>query len=336
MPKVESRAAFTQTATPYAAASPKTEITKHEPAATVGHGTSTKLRCDLISLASHPHDRIAPDNVKCYTSPEATEFVHAIVEKLDRCPSPGHFMQGRYAGGAGLLHLAAAAGMRGNARTIAALRMLAFRGWRPPAMPVIDEIGPPSTSTPNELRRSALDPNQRDHDGKTALHLLAEHGSETQIASLLRPSSRYPWHVELDARDNEGAIPLHRAAQAGNYRVVKALLNYYGNASTRRSELQSPSPCGSYYTAHEQNWEDTLNSADFKGRTLLHYAVEAPTSNNVALFTSYIDIDLERPDHRNITPVEYAEFHNKPAAAERIRKKIEQRKKLVDRILAAG
>ena len=70
----------------------------------------------------------------------------------------------------------------------------------------------------------------------TALHNLAAHGTRAEAETLLNNSS----NIDINARDDWGATPLHYAASKANIPLVELLLERGANVNARMKNGETP------------------------------------------------------------------------------------------------
>ena len=131
------------------------------------------------------------------------------------------------------------------------------------------------------------DPNARNCDGETALHLAAYHYPDPYLIRMLLDAGAAP-----DAWDACGATPLHWAAAGSPFRsVLNALIEAGANVRAR-----------------------TLNASDCGGSTPLHWA--AAENVNPANITALLDAGADRTaeDSGDGTPLMMAAAYNPNAA----------------------
>ena len=78
-----------------------------------------------------------------------------------------------------------------------------------------------------ELLASGADPNARDNDGNTPLHLASRNG-HVEVAEMLLDLG-----VDPNARNNYNTIPLHFASQGGHLKLVQMLLDRCADVNVR-------------------------------------------------------------------------------------------------------
>ncbi|GMY35927.1 potassium channel AKT1-like isoform X1 [Fagus crenata] len=150
----------------------------------------------------------------------------------------------------------------------------------------------------HQLLKRALDPNESDNNGRTALHIAASKGSENCVLLLL------DYGAKPNSRDSEGNVPLWEAMLGGHEQVVKLLLD---NGANLHSGDIGQFAC----TAVEQHnlnllKEITCHGGDVTrpksdGRTALHVAV---CEDDIEIVKFLLDqgADIDKPDSENWTP----------------------------------
>ncbi|KAK4480078.1 hypothetical protein RD792_013135 [Penstemon davidsonii] len=119
------------------------------------------------------------------------------------------------------------------------------------------------------LIRAGADPNKKDYDGRSALHLAASRGYEDIILFLIQEG------VDINAEDNFGTTPLFEAIKSGHDRVASLLL--------REGALLKIDNAGSFLCSAVARGDSDLlkrvlsngidpNSKDYDQRTPLHIA----------------------------------------------------------------
>ncbi|KAL7094338.1 hypothetical protein ACP275_11G097300 [Erythranthe tilingii] len=120
------------------------------------------------------------------------------------------------------------------------------------------------------LIRSGADPNKKDYDGRSALHLSASKGYEDITLFLVQEG------VDINAQDNFGITPLHEAIKSGHDRVAALLakegaLLKINNAGTFLCTIVSRGD-SDFLRRVLSNGLDP-NSKDYDHRTPLHISV---------------------------------------------------------------
>ncbi|KAK4480079.1 hypothetical protein RD792_013136 [Penstemon davidsonii] len=119
------------------------------------------------------------------------------------------------------------------------------------------------------LIRAGADPNKKDYDGRSALHLAASRGYEDIILFLIQEG------VDINAEDNFGTTPLFESIKSGHDRVASLLL--------REGALLKIDNAGSFLCSAVARGDSDLlkrvlsngidpNSKDYDQRTPLHIA----------------------------------------------------------------
>ena len=180
------------------------------------------------------------------------------------------------------------------------------------------------------------------HEGYTALHFAAEHGSIELLKALLdygadvsivteprhenalhlatwqsdledflkKLQILHQSHVDLDAQNNEGDTVLHLATRRfGSVRAIEALLD--AGASTERKDAKGRTPL--WYAIFLKQEEKALkllergadvNCQDETGRTLLHLAVSSSRiSSQLIKHLISANIDVNQPDNNGSLPL---------------------------------
>jgi ankyrin repeat protein len=81
------------------------------------------------------------------------------------------------------------------------------------------------------------DPNARDNDDNTSLHLASKNG-HVEVAEMLLDRG-----VDANARDNDSTIPLHFASQGGHLKIVRMLLDHCADVNVRDKNDKTPLHC---------------------------------------------------------------------------------------------
>eukprot|EP00592_Proboscia_alata_P000240 CAMPEP_0194374600 /NCGR_PEP_ID=MMETSP0174-20130528/23038_1 /TAXON_ID=216777 /ORGANISM="Proboscia alata, Strain PI-D3" /LENGTH=628 /DNA_ID=CAMNT_0039154275 /DNA_START=317 /DNA_END=2200 /DNA_ORIENTATION=+ len=106
----------------------------------------------------------------------------------------------------------------------------------------------------NALLQHGFDPNQRDDEGNTALHIAIKCGESSYVEDLI-------FHgADLNARDNEGNTPLHLAANSGEKTILKMLLINMKNNDVHSFESQFYNGSNDFIT--KRNYPPCTNSSD--------------------------------------------------------------------------
>lgn len=155
----------------------------------------------------------------------------------------------------------------------------------------------------HQLLKRGLDPNEADHNGRSALHIAASKGSENCVLLLL------DYGVDPNCRDSEGNVPLWEAMLGGHESLTKLLIE--NGASIHHGEV-GHFAC----TAAELNNLNLLEEivqygGDVtiprdNGTTALHVAV---SEDNTALVIFLLDqgADIDKPDGHGWTPRDLAD-----------------------------
>lgn len=155
----------------------------------------------------------------------------------------------------------------------------------------------------HQLLKRGLDPNEADHNGRSALHIAASKGSENCVLLLL------DYGVDPNCRDSEGNVPLWEAMLGGHESLTKLLIE--NGASINNGEV-GHFAC----TAAERNNLNLLEEivqygGDVtiprdNGTTALHVAV---SEDNTELVIFLLDqgADIDKPDGHGWTPRDLAD-----------------------------
>jgi ankyrin repeat protein len=84
------------------------------------------------------------------------------------------------------------------------------------------------------LLEKGANPNARDKDGRTRLHLAADEGRVDVVKLLLE------YEADPNARGEFGRTPLHVAAQWGNADIVRLLLKYGADPTVKNKDGNTP------------------------------------------------------------------------------------------------
>jgi|GEM_PF-777012 len=127
-----------------------------------------------------------------------------------------------------------------------------------------------------ELLSKGVDPNVKDEDGNTPLHLAIK-ANHLQIAKLLIEKG-----ADVNARDRYGWTPLHIAAGHGNLEVVQLLVEKGADVNAKDAQGRTPLHVAPVADVGHADVVEFLvgksvdvNARDRYGRTPLHYAAAA-------------------------------------------------------------
>jgi cytohesin len=158
-----------------------------------------------------------------------------------------------------------------------------------------------------ELARRAL------KGGSTPLHVAARTGNP-EIAKLLLDAG-----ANLQARDEEGQTPLHRASLGFRTRhseVVELLLARTRVVDVRDNRGRTPLHYASHYWASQTSIPEQLlaqgaavNARDDQGLTPLHFAVYQAGRKEICEFLLSHGADLDAETVSGVTPVELVRMH---------------------------
>ncbi|MFZ0564738.1 MAG: ankyrin repeat domain-containing protein [Chlamydiales bacterium] len=161
-------------------------------------------------------------------------------------------------------------------------------------------------NSPIPLYRNFLaNPNSKDSEGLTPVHIAAREGDSDFLDELCQLKSWIPlFRLNLNAEDNKGQSPLHHAAMKGNTAIIDKLIN-----------ITSWLPF--YYAVNP-------NAQDLDGKTPLHTAVQNGQSNAVSTIvkisnraiSSYNNVNLNAKDKNQETPLHIAVIKNDKEIAE--------------------
>ena len=87
------------------------------------------------------------------------------------------------------------------------------------------------------LLEFGADPNARDSDGNTPLHLASKNG-HLEIVEILLDRG-----VDVNARNNYNIIPLHLASQRGHPKIVQMLLDRYADVNAYDKSYKTALHC---------------------------------------------------------------------------------------------
>lgn len=106
-----------------------------------------------------------------------------------------------------------------------------------------DDEGRASEAVVAYLLNHGVDPEVRNYDGASALHMVAKNGSPVCASLLLEHG------VEVNSRDDEGATPLHWASRWGTPEIITLLLQYGAEVNAKDAENATPLQWASEDTA---------------------------------------------------------------------------------------
>ncbi|XP_057537092.1 potassium channel AKT1-like isoform X1 [Amaranthus tricolor] len=136
----------------------------------------------------------------------------------------------------------------------------------------------------HRLLKRGVDPNESEHNGRTALHIAASNGSEKCVHYLL------DYGADPNCRDQEGNIPLWEAMQGGHDAVVKLLLEHGANIHAGDVGLYA---C----IAVRKNDFDLL-------KKIVHYGVDVNLSTSISTVLSNAEFSI--PIHNGGTALHVA------------------------------
>jgi cytohesin len=87
------------------------------------------------------------------------------------------------------------------------------------------------------LLELGADPNARDNDDNTPLHIASKSG-HVEVAEMLLDRG-----VDANVRDKDNTIPLHFASQGGHLRIVRMLLDHCADVNARDKNDKTPLHC---------------------------------------------------------------------------------------------
>lgn len=154
------------------------------------------------------------------------------------------------------------------------------------------------------LLKHGLDPEFKDSQGRTQLHIASLDGEERTISMILEVA-----RATVDSRDKEGRTSLHLVSQEGVHQAIKCLLEHGADINSETLNGQTPLHLASL-EGKESIVECLLhygeginvNSGNSKGQTPLHLAVLRKHQRIIRCLVEY-GADSNLPDHDGETPL---------------------------------
>ncbi|EAX96862.1 ankyrin repeat protein, putative [Trichomonas vaginalis G3] len=159
-----------------------------------------------------------------------------------------------------------------------------------------------------------IDINEKDDDGKTALHIAASHNSK-ETAKLLISHG-----ININEKDNDGRTALHFAASHNSKETAKLLISHGININEKDNNGQT-----ALFDAAINNRKETaeilishdidINGKDNNGKTTLHYSMENNCKEIAELLISH-GININEKDNDGRTALHFAALNNRKETAE--------------------
>ena len=170
-----------------------------------------------------------------------------------------------------------------------------------------------------------LNTKSQDYERMTALHYAAEKASKGVVEFLLSQPA-----VSVNERDHKGKTPLHIAVtssrQMDQEDVVRLLLDhpgiqvnltdYEGHTALHDATIRSAHPYIHPSTMYERSlvllsmllnyFKTDINAVDLKGQTVLHYAADGNKNEPLSLLLQQPGLDLGARDNRGQTALHLA------------------------------
>lgn len=177
----------------------------------------------------------------------------------------------------------------------------------------LDRAGSIEEPTGNPVDDMRNHPDCEVEDGRRAIHIAAENGQETTVASLLLHG------VDIDKRTIDGRNPLQLAMESGDEFITKLLVA--AGASLNESFAHGETPLS---VAVANGWHPLArfllrNHADpngrlFDKRTPLHVAAEAGSDSDMFQLLFEADASRELVDEDNWGPLHLAAYYGRTEA----------------------
>lgn len=147
------------------------------------------------------------------------------------------------------------------------------------------------------------DPNQKDPQGRTALHIAAAHNAQEASDILLHPDPQLELVVDMSQTDQQGMTPLMHAAQNGSLANTQAYLNYILTHRLESLAVETAERKTALTLALEHGHEDVAQMI-----------IEACTRVN----NPVINEILSRPDTQGMTPLMHAAYNGLSQVVQRL------------------
>lgn len=165
-----------------------------------------------------------------------------------------------------------------------------------------------------------LDPEVRNDDQKTLLHIAAEHGQTDLITWLARTQQ-----LSIEATCNKGRTPFLTAARAGQTLGMGALLDLGANV-----DAKDRYGCYAIHLAAEYGNRDTMqwlmnhganvNAKCHGGKIAIHYAASSGSLDAVEFCINTLKYDLDaETQYCATTPLQHTAFSNRPGTFDTMR-----------------